>query len=137
MTKAQQLVARAQQELAAGKQSAALRSSWEAVQSAMLAQDEAPVRDVQVIVTAIEEQSDGSVHAEAEKLAAYCVALLDGVGGGVRAPSLIERMFGGGRRAERQSRRRCPECAEDIAADAKVCRYCHVRLDGAPDEPSL
>ncbi len=127
--RAQQLVERARAELAAGKPSAANRSAGEAVQSAMLSQDEGPVREAQEVAIAVARVSDGSTRDEAEKLATYCAALLDGVGGGVRAPSLLDRLFS---RRSTSDRRRCPECAEDIAAAAKVCRFCGHRLTPMP-----
>lgn len=131
---ADRLVARAREEHAAGRQSAALRSAWEAVQSAMLRQDEAPVREVEELARGIAAASEGSTRTEAERLTDYCAALLDGVGGGVRAPSLLDRLFGGLRKrdaAPPDLRRPCPECAESIKADAKVCRFCGHRLDGS------
>ena len=129
--KAEQLVGRARDELDAGRLAAANRSAWEAVQAAMLTQDEGPVRDVAQIARAIVADADGSTREDAEKLASYCAALLDGVGGGVAAPSLLDRVFGGVRGRTDERRRRCPECAEDIAVDAKVCRYCGARFDAA------
>jgi hypothetical protein len=131
--KAQQLVERARQELAAGRYAAANRSGWEAVQAAMIGQDEEPVRQVLVIARGVADAAEGGTREEAEKLATYCAALLEGVGGGVRAPSLIDRLFS---RRSTSDRRRCPECAEDIAADAKVCRYCGHRLYPDPPLPS-
>ena len=47
--RAQQLVTRARAELDAGHYPADNRSAWEAVQAAMLTQDEGPVRDVELI----------------------------------------------------------------------------------------
>lgn len=129
---AETLVARAREEHAAGRQSAALRSAWEAVQSAMVRKDEAPVREVEVIARDIAAASEGGTRTEAQRLAAYCGALLDGVGGGVQAPGLLDRLFGGLRKRDAvpvDPRRPCPECAEDIKVDAKVCRYCGHRLD--------
>lgn len=123
--KAQQLVDQARAELVAGRYAAANRSAWEAVQAAMLAQDEDTVREAQVIARDVADLAEGGTRDEAEKLATYCAALLEGVGGGVRAPSLIDRLFS---RRSTSDRRRCPECAEDIAAAAKVCRYCGHRL---------
>ncbi len=131
--KGQQLVVQARAELVAGKYGAANRSAWEAVQAAMIAQDETTVREAQTIARDVADLAEGSTRDEAEKLATYCAALLDGVGGGVRAPSLIDRLFS---RRSTSDRRRCPRCAEDIAAAAKVCRYCGHELYPDPPAPS-
>jgi hypothetical protein len=126
---ASQLVKRARAELAAGRSKAALGPAWDAVQEAMRAQDEAPVRDVQLLALDIAQASQGGVRAEAERLAAYCAALLEGVGGGVRMPGLLERMLVSSRTRLGDDRRPCPQCAERIKRDAKVCRYCGHRFD--------
>jgi hypothetical protein len=126
--RAADLVDRARAEQAAGRSKPALRLAWEAVQAAMLAQDEGPVRDLELLARDIADSSDGSVHRDAQQLADYCSALLDGVGGGVRSPGLLDRMFGGARTKPVDDRRPCPECAESIKADAKVCRFCGHRL---------
>jgi hypothetical protein len=126
--KAADQVALARAELEAGRPKPALRQAWDAVQEAMRAHDEGPVRDAELLARDIAEQTDGSARADAEKLAAYCSALLDGVGGGVRSPGLLDRMFGGTRTKPADDRRPCPECAESIKADAKVCRFCGHRL---------
>ena len=120
-TKAQQLAQRAREELVAGRYAAANRSAWESVQAAMIAQDEGPVREVQVIARDVADLAEGATREDAEKLATYCAALLEGVGGGVRAPSLVDRLFG---RRSTSQRRPCPRCGEDIAAAATVCRFC-------------
>ncbi len=122
------LVAQARAEQAAGRPKAALRIAWDAVQAAMLAQDAGPVRDIELLARDIVDSSDGSVRSDAQKLAGYCSALLDGVGGGVRAPSVLDRMFSAGRGKQADDRRPCPECAESIKVDAKVCRFCGHRL---------
>ncbi len=127
--RAQQLVESAQQELDAGKYGAANRTAWEAVQSAMLAQDEGPVREVLGIAREIAARTEGGTRDEAEKLASYCAALLEGVGGGVKAPSLLDRLFS---RRSGSDRRSCPECGESIAVAAKVCRFCGHRLSPVP-----
>lgn len=127
--KASQLVNRARVEQAAGRPKAALRPAWDAVQEAMRAQDEGTVRDVELLARDIAESSEGGVRADAEKLAAYCSALLEGVGGGVRMPGLLERMLRSGRTRPGDDRRPCPQCAESIKREAKVCRYCGHRMD--------
>jgi hypothetical protein len=127
--KAQQLVDRARAEQVAGRPKAALGPAWDAVQAAMRAQDEGPVRDVQLLARDIAASSEGGVRADAEKLAAYCAALLEGVGGGVRMPGLLERMLLAGRSRPGDDRRPCPECAESIKREAKVCRFCGHPMD--------
>lgn len=123
---------RAREELAAGKSSAALRSAWNGANQAMVQADERPMRELLVVAEALVGATTGKDHEDAERLALYCRAVLDGVGGGVRAPGLIERMFGRARTDPEPPRRmRCPECAEDIAVGAKVCRYCGHRLEPA------
>lgn len=126
------LAARARAELDAGRHGAALRTAWQAVNQAMLQADERPVRDVLPVAESLVAVLSGKDLADAETLVRYCRAVLDGVGGGVAAPSLIDRMLGRGSRqarpAPRSDRRRCPECAEDIHVEAKVCRYCGHRL---------
>jgi hypothetical protein len=126
------LVAKARSELDAGRSGTALRTAWQAVNQAMLQADERPVRDVLPLAEAIAAATSGRERGDAETLVRYCRAVLDGVGGGVAAPGLIDRMLGRGSRREQAApppdRRRCPECAEDIHVDARVCRFCGVRL---------
>lgn len=89
--------------------------------------------ELRIVAEALVAATDGKVHVEAERLARYCGAVLDGVGGGVRSPSIIDRLFGrSSDRSEAAPRMRCPRCTEDIAVDARVCRYCGHHL-GAGD----
>jgi len=129
--RAEEWAERAREELAAGRTSAALRSAWNGANQAMLQADERPMRELQTVAEALVAATEGKDREEAERLARYCGAVLDGVGGGVRSPSIIDRLFS---RSSSQpapaARMRCPECAEDIAVGAKVCRYCGYRLDG-------
>lgn len=130
--RADDLVERARGELAAGRPSAALRSAWDGVNQAMLQADDRPVRGALEVAEALVSATSGKEKGDAEVLVRYCRAVLDGVGGGVAAPGIIDRMFGRSSRAAKD-RRRCPECAEDIHVDAKVCRHCGHRLVPSPD----
>lgn len=127
------LVARAQGELDAGRPGPALRTAWQAVNQAMLQADDRPVRAALPLAEALVAATSGRDREDAETLVRYCRAVLDGVGGGVSSPGIFDRLFGRRGRDERDEaprsdRRRCPECAEDIHVEAKVCRYCGHRL---------
>ncbi len=119
-------VEHARRDLAAGKHRAAARAAWKAVNLALRAQDEASVRGALEVAEQLADTRDDRLRKDAEHLAAYCHALLDGAGGGVRARTVIETLF---MRDPSLKRRRCPMCAEDIAAQARICKQCGHVLD--------
>jgi len=131
--KAGLLLDRAREELDHGKLAAALRSAWKAVNQAILQGDEGVVNDALDVGLALRAASEGSVRDDADTLVNYCRAILDGVGGGVAAPNVLERLFGRTGRDSGQKRMRCPECAEDVHIEAKVCRHCGYRIVGTTD----
>lgn len=67
---------------------------------------------------------------QAEQLCAYARACLTSAESG-RRPSLLDRLLG---RSPAASLRKCPDCAETIQADARVCRFCGLRLGGGAAE---
>ncbi|MFC6239251.1 hypothetical protein [Longivirga aurantiaca] len=94
---AQSLVERARAQLADGKTSAALRTAWQAVNQALLESNERPIRDLLPVAEALAAATEGREQGEADRLARYCRAVLDGVGGGVESPGVLDRLFGRGK----------------------------------------
>lgn len=126
--RAEQWAGRAREELAAGRTSAAVRSAWNGANQAMLTPDERSMRELHGVAQSLVQATSGKDREEAERLARYCAAVLDGVGGGVQSPGILDRLFNRTAKEQPAPRMRCPECAEDIAVGAKVCRYCGHRL---------
>jgi hypothetical protein len=118
---------RARALLAAGKGKRALQEAWDAAQAALRRGDQDGVEVMRDIAREIAAQTSGATAARATQLAAYCQHCLDGVGGGIRAQSILQRLFGGRRKS---TIKRCPDCAEEIQADARVCRFCGFRYEG-------
>ena len=71
--------------------------------------------------------SDGDTRADAEQLAAFCTACI--LEPRDKSAKLWE--FKGWFRRDPKTRH-CPDCAEEIAIDARVCRFCGYRLAPPP-----
>jgi hypothetical protein len=113
----------------AGRYDEALRVAWRDVLPAVTAHDYEQIQGGVRLADAIAEQTTGSTNADAVKLSRYCAACLD-----TPSESLLERLSFASLFSRRPRRRRCPDCAEDIAAEARVCRHCGYRLAEAPSQ---
>ena len=105
-----------------GRSGSALRNAWLGVDEAIREGDEESLAFAHGLGQRLAADTQGGQRSEAERLVAYCDACLGGAGGGVRPTSLLYRMFRLGGRSE--ARQECPQCAESIAAGAKICRFC-------------
>lgn len=113
-----------QSALASGRPAIAVDLAWKAVRPAVLAQDTVLLARCVHLAEEIALASDGDVRLEAEQLAAYCSACLAEPREAIPSSWSMKGMF----RRRTPDRRKCPECAEDIAVAARVCRFCGYRI---------
>ena len=106
-----------------GRADAAVDLAWRAVRPAVLKQDNELIRETMHLADEIATRSTGDVQQEAEKLSAYCAACIISPRESQPSPWSFARMFGFGG----PSTKICPDCAEKIKLDARVCRYCGYR----------
>lgn len=112
--------------LDAGRPDEALRLAWQATMPAVLHQDDEALNRAALLAEEIAARSEGPVRQEALQNAAYWAACVTSPRDGQGSAWSFRRWFS---RPPRQVRIPCPECAESIMKDARVCRFCGHRLD--------
>ncbi len=125
MPTAAERLAEARAYLAAGKPRKAGRSAWRELMAAVRFHDVDVFVECQAFATDLAAATTGKERADAELLGKYATACLDGAATGT-APSFLDRLLG---RSPRVRLKRCPDCAESIQQEARVCRFCGARLE--------
>jgi len=124
--KAARQIEDARAEWSRGHARRAVSLAWNAVNLAMDRGDDDILREAAALARAIAGEEGGATSREARQLADYCEACLAGAGNGTRSEGVLGLIAGWRRR------RRCPDCAEHIAREARVCPHCGYRLAPPP-----
>ena len=115
--------------LESGHGAEAVDLAWTAVRASVLAHDNAVLAQAQALGEDVARTSEGRLRRDAEELAAYCAACIAEPQDVL--PFSMRGLFG-----RRRSSKRCPECAEEIQRDARVCRFCGYRYPDAARYPA-
>lgn len=124
--KAARQIEDARAEWSRGHARRAVGLAWNAVNLAMDRGDDDILREAAALARVIAGEEGGSTSREARQLADYCDACLAGAGNGTQSEGVLGLISGWRRR------RKCPDCAERIAREARVCPHCGHRLAPPP-----
>jgi hypothetical protein len=103
----------------------ALRLGWEAGANAASRLEEPELRQTEELARLIAEASEGDLRDDARGLETYCTVARENP---KSKQSRWSRLPGRLRRAPVETKV-CPDCAEEVKADARVCRFCGYRFE--------
>lgn len=116
---------RARELLGRGKCRGALNEAWKAAFLAVNAEDDVGLSVVRGVALEIETRASGRSRRQAALLGSYLEHCRDASAFGTRQGSLLARIFGDGKSPPTKT---CPQCAEQVKAKARLCRFCNHRF---------
>ena len=111
-----------------GRLKRALRLAWEAALRSTSTNDREGLAEVIDLAEAIRDRSQGRTREDASSLAAYCACARDNP----QPPRLFGLLRGRfddrTRRGAPEAGKVCPDCAETVRREARICRFCGHRF---------
>ena len=117
-------VKRAREAYERGDLERAVRLGWDAGTGAAAQSEESELRMVEELARQVVEESEGSLRDDARSLATYCAAARSNP---KQRFSLWTLSRTGSGNAPLAAVKTCPDCAEEVKAAARVCRFCGYR----------